>query len=101
MEEKKNIKMEAVKTEKTQDKKQQKLSYEQLNEVCMQLYQQNQKLTQQLQQANMTNMFARLDYLFKVLNYEAVIKDADFINACVAEIKDAMIIKSDEESKDA
>ena len=99
MEEKKNIKMEAVKTGKDQDKKQQKLSYEQLNEVCMQLYQQNQKLTQQLQQANMTNMFARLDYLFKVLNYESVIKDAEFINSCIAEIKEAMIIKSEEEPK--
>ena len=100
MEEKKNIKMEAVKTGKDQDKKQQKLSYEQLNEVCMQLYQQNQKLTQQLQQANMTNMFARLDYLFKVLNYESVIKDAEFINSCIAEIKEAMIIKSEEEPKE-
>lgn len=99
MEEKKEVKMKAVKTENPQDKKQQKLSYEQLNDVCMQLYQQNQKLTQQLQQANMTNMFARLDYLFKVLNYESVIKDSDFINACVAEIKEAMIIKPEEDSK--
>ena len=99
MEEKKEAKMKAVKTENPQEKKQQKLSYEQLNDVCMQLYQQNQKLTQQLQQANMTNMFARLDYLFKVLNYESVIKDSDFINACVAEIKEAMIIKPEEDSK--
>lgn len=94
---KKTAKMEAV---KSGDKKQQKLTYEQLNDVCMQLYQQNQKLTQQLQQANMTNMFARLDYLFKVLNYESVIKDAEFINSCIAEIKEAMIIKPEEDSKE-
>lgn len=70
--------------------KQQKLSYDQLNEACAQLYQQNQYLTKQLQQANVSNMFKRLDYLFMVLRYEAVIKDPEFVNSCIEEIKSAM-----------
>ena len=95
MEEKK---LKAVKGGK--EEKEQKLSYEQLNEVCSQLYQQNQNLIKQLQQANATNMFRRLDYLFKVLEFESVIKDSDFINSCVEEIKEAMIIPAEEKEEE-
>lgn len=91
MEEKK---LKAVKESPSKEnEKYQKLSYEQLNEACAQLYQQNQYLEKQLQQANLTNMFKRLDYLFMVLANESVIKDADFINDCIAEIKEAIIVK--------
>lgn len=69
-----------------------KLTYEQLNGACMQLYQQNQNLLKQLQQANMTNLFKRLDYLFQVLKYESVIKDPDFVSSCIEEIKEAMTV---------
>lgn len=79
---------------------QQKLTYEQLNNVCSQLYQENQNLIKQLQQANLTSMFKRLDYLFLVLKYEKVFKDPDFINSCVNEIKDAIIIKQEEVEED-
>lgn len=89
MEEKKNKTMGVVK-EETPEKEQQKLSYEQLNEVCGQLYQENQKLMRQLQQMNMTNMFKRLDYLFLVLQNEQVIKDPEFVGNCVEEIKEAL-----------
>lgn len=79
------------------EEKQQRLSYEQLNDVCSQLYQQNQQLSRQLQQLNMSNMFKRLDYLFQVLNYSSIIKDPDFINNCISEIKEAMTIKNEAE----
>ena len=95
MEEKK---LKAVKGGK--EEKEQKLSYEQLNEVCSQLYQQRENLIKQLQQANATNMFRRLDYLFKVLEFESVIKDSDFINSCVEEIKEAMIIPAEEKEEE-
>lgn len=80
-------------------KEEQKLSYEQLNEACSQLYQQNQQLIKQLQQANLTNMFKRLDYLFMVLRYSEVIKDADFLNNCITEIKEALTIDASEEGE--
>lgn len=79
-----------ISAESTQGKEQQKLSYEQLNEVCGQLYQENQKLRKQLQQINMTNMFKRLDYLFLVLQNEQAIKDPEFVVSCVEEIKEAL-----------
>lgn len=94
MEEKKLKREPKAKAENPQE---QKLSYEQLNNICSELYQQNQNLHRQLQQANMVNMFKRLDYLFLVLKYESVFKDADFINSCIDEIKDAIILKPEED----
>lgn len=95
MEEKK---LKAV--QKESEEKQQKLSYEQLNEACAQLYQQNQNLARQLQQANLSNMFKRLDYLFKVLQYENVFEDRTFVDSCILEIQDALTIREEEENKE-
>lgn len=74
----------------------QKLSYEQLNKVCGELSQQNQYLIKKLQENNLSNMFRRLDYLFLVLQHASVIKDSEFVNACIDEIKDAMIVPKEE-----
>ena len=90
--------MEEKKLTEKNEQSAQKLTYEQLNETCMQLYQQNQMLTKQLQQANYANMFKRLDYLFLVLKYAEVIDDYDFVNDCIDEIKDALIIPEDGKS---
>lgn len=73
----------------------QKLTYEQLNEACSQLYQQNQNLLKQLQQANMVNMFKRLDYLFQVLKYNTLFEEG-FVSNCLNEIQDAMTIQQEE-----
>lgn len=83
-------------TEEKPQMEEQKLTYEQLNEACSQLYQQNQYLQNQLKQANLSNMFKRLDYLFKVLECEKVIKDSEFISSCVDEIKGALSVDSSE-----
>ena len=80
-----------------------KLSYEELNEVCIRLEQQKQYLEQQkqylvgeLQKANLTNMFKRLDYLFKVVEYSHSFGDAEFVGNCIEEIKEAMTINAEE-----
>ena len=78
----------------------QKLTYEQLNEACAQLYQQNQVLAKRLQQAEAANMFKRLDYLFMVLNYAPVIKDEEFVGKCVDEIKEAMTVEPSKEEEE-
>lgn len=96
-EQKKNMKIGAQKN--SEMKSEQKLTYEQLNDACAQLYQQNQALARKLEQVNLTNMFKRLDYLFMVLQYAPVINDEKFINNCVAEIKESITIK-DEDEKD-
>ena len=67
-------------------KEQKKLSYEELQNVASQLSQQNQQLNLMLQQA-MTNIFKRLDYLFKVLENKDCF-DSDFVITCADEIKD-------------
>lgn len=98
MEEQKNNQAMGVaeNNQKVQNEGTQKLSYEQLNSICSELYQENQKLRRQLQQVNVSNMFKRLDYLFAVLQYESVIKDPEFINSCVEEIKSAMAVPEEE-----
>ena len=95
MEEKKTkvIKMNGAKT--TSEKAKQKLTYEQLNDVCNQLFQQNQQLRKELQEMNAVNMFKRLDYLFKVVELASTFKDSDFINSCMDEIKKALTIPAD------
>ena len=85
----------------TQNKKEeQKLTYEQLNKICGELYQQNQHLMKQVQELNLVNMFKRLDYLFLVLKNENVIKDTEFVNECVEEIKQALTVKENTENKE-
>ena len=41
----------------------------------------------------------RLDYLFKVVELATTFKDADFVNSCIDEIKEAMTPAPEEEDK--
>lgn len=77
----------------------QKYTYEQLNEICIELSRQNRELVQRINQMDLTNMFRRLDYLFMVLKYESVFKDATFVGSCVDEIKEALTIKEQEDTE--
>ena len=54
-----------------------KPSYEQLERDIAGLKSMNNQLLMQLQQINMSNLFKRLDYLFKVVEFREVF-DADF-----------------------
>jgi hypothetical protein len=69
-----------------------KLSYEELENVANNLY-------ARLQQAEMSNMFKRLDYLFKVVKYSGAFTPA-FVENCVAEIEGVLTIPA-EETKEA
>lgn len=91
MEEQKNktVKMDVIKNENTSKK----LTYEELNNTCAQLYQQNQQLLRQVQQLNNTVMFKRLDYLFLVLQNENVFNDKSFVDSCTNEIKEALSVE--------
>lgn len=77
----------------------QKLTYEQLEEVAHQLSEQSKQLYAKLQEANMSNLMKRLDYLFKVIENELHF-DEEFVASCTAEIKEMMTIpKAEEEEK--
>lgn len=76
------------------------LSYEELKSVAGQLSQQNQQLNMMLQQANMSNVFKRLDYLFKILELKDCF-NSDFVITCSEEIVSIMTPPEQEEiSKD-
>ena len=74
------------------------MSYEQLENVAHQLSEQNRQLYMKLQSANMTNLFKRLDYLFKVIENSDKF-NKEFGNKCLTEIESSMTIP-EEESKE-
>ena len=76
-----------------------KMSYEQLEQIAHQLSEQARKLYSQLQQSNMTNMFKRLDYLFKVVENGHMFKQ-DFLEKCIAEIEELMTVPEEVEKEE-
>lgn len=88
------VKMNASKDNKAEDK--QKLTYEQLNDACNQLFQQNQMLAKRNRELEGFAMNKRLDYLFKVLEFSNNFS-SDFIDNCASEIEEAMTIPQEVE----
>ena len=92
-----------VKRESQKDSQQEgRYSYEELNRICSELHQQNQYLMKQLRQLDMSNMFKRLDYLFKVVETANINLDgshygydSDFVMGCIAEIQDALSVPAE------
>lgn len=78
--------------------KQEKMSYEQLENVAHQLSEQARQLYAKLQEANMANAFKRLDYLFKVLEYASRF-DKEFVDKCVAEVVAIMTVPEETEEE--
>ena len=78
--------MEVVKNENEKSLKKEKMSYEQLENIAHQLSEQSRVLIQKLQDANMTNAFKRLDYLFKVIDMAHMFEE-EFVTECVNEVK--------------
>src|SRR5574344_2106931 len=82
--------MEVVKNETAEKTakmtKKEKMSYEELENIAHQLSEQSRVLMQKLQEANMTNAFKRLDYLFKVIDMAHMFEE-EFVTECVNEVK--------------
>ena len=76
-----------------------KMSYEQLEQIAHQLSEQARQLYSQLQKSNMTNMFKRLDYLFKVVENGHMFKQ-DFLEKCITEIEELMTVPEETEEDD-
>ena len=81
---------------KPQMQRPEKISYEQLESVAHQLSEQNRQLFAKLQELNMTNVFKRLDYLFKVIESGHMFKQ-DFLEKCIAEVESLMTVPEQEE----
>lgn len=96
MEEQKNTKVVNMSGETQQEKK---LTYEQLNDACNQLVQQNRQLMLRNRELEQFAMNKRLDYLFKVLEFSKEFP-SDFIGNCASEIQEAMTLPQEEEGKE-
>ena len=89
--------------EENPKKEPEKLSYDKLKEVASKLFNENNYLKQQLQNASQTiGMFNRLNYLLKILEIENSAKqwhfNDDFIERCIAEIEQAMTLPEEAET---
>lgn len=69
-----------------------KFTYEQLEQIAGNLSNQVQQLSVRLQEANMFNIFKRLDYCFKVLEVSpnTTLLNPDFVDRCAKEIEELM-----------
>ena len=92
---KKVVKMQPA----TKDERPEKLSYEQLENVAHQLSEQAKQLYMKLQATNMSNMFKRLDYLFKVVENGHMFKQ-DFLEKCIAEIEELMTVPEETDKEE-
>lgn len=98
------VEMNSEKTE-NQEKVEQKLSYEELNNVVAQQSAQIQRMGQELQQAgrrlyeqDFRNTLAELDLRIRLLEFEDVFH-SEFIEDNVTRIEDLLSIKEDKEEK--
>lgn len=94
MEENKEAKVETKPTPEAT--RPEKMSYEQLENIAHQLSDQAKQLYAKLQEANMVNVFKRLDYLFKVVENAHAFNE-EFVAKCVDEIEDLMTVPETEE----
>lgn len=94
MEEQKKAKAVSMNIAGKKDEETKKLTYEQLNDACNQLWQQNKQLPVRNRELESFVMNKRLDYLFKVLEFSNKFS-SDFIVSCVSEIEEAMTIPKD------
>lgn len=100
MEEKKNAKVVNMNSDNNTDKKEapKKLTYEQLNDACNQLFQQNKQLVQKVKELEQFCLNKRLECLFKIIENSAKFTET-FVKACTDEIEDAMTIPDVSENK--
>ena len=81
---------------KVEEKKSNKLSYEELEKVAQQLSYQCQQLSKRVQERDMELTFKRLDYLFAVVNCTTGVFNDDFVAKCAAEIQEIMTPQPEE-----
>ncbi len=80
-------------------KAEKKLTYEQLNDACNQLWMQNKQLASRNKELEQFVMNKRLDYLFKVVEFSSKFT-CDFVCSSINEIEEAMTIPQEEEKKE-
>ena len=83
-------------TQKVEAMESKKMSYEELENVARQLSEQTRQLYTKLQEMNMVNMFKRLDYLFKVVEFSHMF-NSEFVTTCTQEIQDLLTVPEEKQ----
>jgi len=82
--------------------KQEKLSYDELNQVSQQLFQENKMLRTKVQELSVEAFYKRIEYMFKVVELASVFSK-EFVERTIQEIETVMTAeeeqKADEEKK--
>lgn len=94
-EQKKNKTLNIVNNNKEEKRK---LTYEQLNEACNQLFQQNRQLSMKNRELEQFLINKRMEYLFKVVESSSIFH-SDFVGNCIDEIEEAMKIPQNTEAE--
>lgn len=76
--------------------KQEKLSYDELNQVSQQLFQENKMLRTKVQELSVEAFYKRIEYMFKVVELASVFSK-EFVERTIQEIETVM--KAEEEQK--
>lgn len=87
---------EVNKKEEKVTAKQEKLSYDELNQVSQQLFQENKMLRTKIQELSVEAFYKRIDYMFKVVELASVFSK-EFVERTIQEIETVM--KAEEEQK--
>ena len=74
------------------NKEEKKYTYDELKNICNQLFEQNKYLAQKLQEATDENAVARMGFLFKVLEHKDLF-GTEAVPKCVDEIEIALGLK--------
>ena len=91
--EKATMKVVNTKESKEQSKK---YTYEELEQICAKVVEDNRNMVAQLRRMQQNYLFQRIDFLLKIIGLADKFNDAEFINTCVDEVKTAMIIPEEE-----
>lgn len=89
--------------EENKERETKKFTYEQLEQIAGNLSAQVQQLNAKLQEANLFNVFKRLEYCFKVLELSEMSMSRfsdSFIDSCVEDIENIMTVKPEEEGQE-
>ena len=78
--------------------KKHKLTYEHLETVATNLGEQNAILYKKLQESSLENAFKRIEFLFKVLNFNSLFEPT-FVKSCIEEIQNTMTLPSEESTE--
>ncbi len=76
--------------------KQEKLSYDELNQVSQQLFQENKMLRTKVQELSVEAFYKRIEYMFKVVELASVFSK-EFVERTIQEIE--IVMKAEEEQK--